>query len=207
MKSNRKTIKIVKSVIIMIALIIGGLFVWNKISVELQKNEAKKAFSEYLKTHYPDLDYVEENLRYLTKGNNVSLDINVIDSEDEDFTLYAFKDGTVTSDYDFRVVKQGNIINRFQEHINQYSIEEKLTELFQDDYKFSSVTFDEGAWFSDPPENDTSVSELLIRYPLICTIYLEDVSKYTQEEIYNFQDRIKMEYQKKGLNLTKVEIK
>lgn len=202
----KKILKVIGSVILVIGVAALGLFGYEKLYQMNRKNQAKKVFSKYLETNYTELDIVGGDLRYNPKDDYVYLDLDVRDSEDMDFSLSTDSEGKVMSDYDFVVSNHGNITNRLQIYLNQISWKEPIKHLFKDNYKFDFVTMNEEKWLQNPPEQDTSIEDLLKAYPIECMVYVKDVSLYSDEELEKLKIQVQEEYRQYGLEFSKVTI-
>lgn len=172
----------------------------------ITKMTASRKINEYLTNHFTEMDYQKSSVKFNFKDKTYYVHIDVKDSEDKDFSI-SYKGGDISHDYDWRVTQRNNAEARLQVYLNQTTWEDVAAYLYGDNLNFSFLSYNQKAWKQNPPELDTSIEQMLKDYPIELTVYVHDISKYTNEQKEELKKQTIADYEKEGISLSSIEIK
>ena len=175
----------------------------------ISKYIAQKHLRDYMQEHYPTLDYQEGETSYNFKDHSYVMKIDILDSEDKDFTISYLTDGSIMDEYEWLVEDKMNMNSRLQGYLNQLPTATYIqTYIPEEAIKFDLLKpvldGEDGKYWMKSIEYDTKIIDILKEVELDYTIYLNKKNdQYQNEEV---EKQIQKILQSHGLNVVNVII-
>ena len=198
---------IVKRILIFIvAVTISFNIIW--IYTDLKGNPiiritSRKQMVKYIEKNYSHLDYELGSVSFNFKDDSYYINVDVIDSYDYDFTVM-FSDNQISDDYQYLVNEGWNTETRLQVYLN-FEFDDLIEGIFDDNYDWHSLRYDESEYLNNKPVLDTPMDVLLETYSFDLTIYVHNLSKYSENALNDYEEKIKEEFSKFNMNIKTIE--